>query len=101
MGWIGCAIQQVTSKGLPGFLFRFNILIFIYFFEYETISAFAPTFWTHIISELDGVSSLTFNVFGPNTCYNYKPIHQSFDDWELTDLIYILFLSHDWDIVFA
>ena len=55
MGWIGCAIQQVTSKGLPGFFFCFNILIFIYFFKYETISTFAPTFWTHIISELGGV----------------------------------------------
>ena len=43
-------------KGLPGFFFRFNILIFIYFFKYETISPFAPTFWTHIISELDGVA---------------------------------------------
>ena len=56
MGWIGCAIQQVTSKGLPGFLFCFNILILIYFFKYETISTFAPTFWVHIISELGGVN---------------------------------------------
>ena len=60
MGWIGCAIQQVTSKGLPGFfVFCFNILILIYYFKYETISTFAPTFWTHIISELGGVSSFT------------------------------------------
>ena len=59
MGWIGCAIQQVTAKGLPGFRFRFNILILIYFFKYKTISTFAPTFWTHIISELDGVNPLS------------------------------------------
>ena len=59
MGWIGCAIYQVTFKGLTGFFFRFNILIFIYFFKYETISTFAPTFWTHIISELGGVPQLT------------------------------------------
>ena len=59
MGWIGCAIWQVTSKGLPGFLFRFSILILIYFFEYETISTFAPTFWTHIISELGNVGNNT------------------------------------------
>ena len=37
------------------FLFCFNILILIYSFKYETISTFAPTFWTHIISELGGV----------------------------------------------
>ena len=30
MGWIGCAIQQATSKGLPGFFFRFDILFFIF-----------------------------------------------------------------------
>jgi hypothetical protein len=38
--------------------FCFNILIFIYFFKYETISTFAPTFWTLIISELGGVPLL-------------------------------------------
>ena len=40
---------------MPRNFFCFNILIFIYFFKYETISTFAPTFWTHIIFELDGV----------------------------------------------
>ena len=70
LGWFGCAIQQVTSKGLPGFLFCFNILILIYFFKHETISTFAPTFWTHIISELDGVTLVTLylmyaTVLGP------------------------------------
>ena len=59
LGWFGCAIQQVTSKGLPGFFFCFNILILIYFFKYETISTFAPTFWTHIISELGDVMLTT------------------------------------------
>ena len=31
------------------------ILEQIFVFKYETISIFAPTFWTHIISELGGV----------------------------------------------
>ena len=32
-------------------------MILIYFFKYKTISTFAPTFWTHIISELGSVCS--------------------------------------------
>ena len=40
----------------PRIFFRFNILDFIYFFKYEAISTFAPTFLTHIISELGGVA---------------------------------------------
>ena len=36
-------------------MFCFHILILIYFFKYETTSTFAPTFWKHIISELDAV----------------------------------------------
>ena len=46
MGWIGCAIWQATSKQLPGFFFLFNILIFIYFFKYETIETHARAFLT-------------------------------------------------------
>ena len=49
--------KKQNPKQLPGFFVLFNILIFIYFFKYETISTFAPTFWTHIISELGGVIS--------------------------------------------
>ena len=42
----------------------FNILILIYFFKYETISTFAPTFWMHIISELGGVKiGISFSLF--------------------------------------
>ena len=44
IGWIGCAIQQATSKRLPGLFFRFNILIFIYFFKYKTIETQARAF---------------------------------------------------------
>ena len=44
MGWIGCAFQQATSKRLPGFFFRFNILI--YFFKYTTIRTHARAFLT-------------------------------------------------------
>ena len=51
IGQIGSAVQLAPRI----FFFRFNILILIYFFKYETISTFAPTFWTHIIFELDGV----------------------------------------------
>ena len=48
-------INGIISKTAHRIFFLFYILIFIYFFKYETISTFAPTFWTHIISELDGV----------------------------------------------
>ena len=55
MGWIGCAIQQVTSKGLPGFFFSFNILIFIYFFKYKTIETHARAFLPLNISAIGTV----------------------------------------------
>ena len=40
VGWIGCALYQATSKWLQGF-FLSNILIFIYFFKWETIETHA------------------------------------------------------------
>ena len=57
MGWIGCAVQQVTSKRLPGFFFRFNILIFIYFFKYKTIETHARAFFPLHISDVGSVLS--------------------------------------------
>ena len=61
VGWIGCAIQQATSKRLPGFFFRFNILIFIYIFEYKTIETHARAFLPLIISAVGSVREETFN----------------------------------------
>ena len=55
IGWIGCAIQQATSKRLPGFFFRFNILIFIYFFKYKTTETHAPAFLPLNISAVGSV----------------------------------------------
>ena len=55
MGWIGCAIQQATSKRLPGFLFCFNVSIIIYFFEYETIETQARAFLPLNISAVGSV----------------------------------------------
>ena len=55
LGWIGCAIQQATSKWLPGFFFRFDILIFIYFFKYKTIETHARAFLPLNISAVGSV----------------------------------------------
>ena len=44
LGWFGCALQQVTSKGLPGILFRFSILIFIYFLNMKPYPLLPPYF---------------------------------------------------------
>ena len=55
IGWIGCAIQQATSKRLPGFVFRFNILFFIYFFKYKTIETHARAFMPLNISAVGSV----------------------------------------------
>ena len=54
--WAGLAVlfSRQLLNGSQVF-FSFHILVFIYFFKYETISNFAPTFWTHIIAESDGV----------------------------------------------
>jgi hypothetical protein len=46
--WAGLAVQA-NPKRLPGFFFHFNILIFIYFFKYETIETHACAFLTLII----------------------------------------------------
>ena len=58
MGWIGWAILQATSKRLPGFQFLFNILIFIYFFKYETIETHAHAFLTLNILAIGRVNSI-------------------------------------------
>ena len=49
IGWIGCANK--TSKRLPGFFFRFNILNFIYFL---TIKPLRPkhAHFCHLIFQL-------------------------------------------------
>ena len=57
VGCIGCAIQQATSKGLPGFFFRFNILILIHFFKYKTIETHARAFMRLNISAVGSVIS--------------------------------------------
>ena len=57
IGWIGCAIYQATYKQLPGFFFRFNILIFIYYFKYETIETHARAFLPLNISAVGRVLS--------------------------------------------
>ena len=56
-GWIGCVIQQATSKRLPGF-FLSNILIFIYFFKYQTIEFHARAFLPLNISAVGTVQEL-------------------------------------------
>ena len=57
IGRIGCAIYQATFKQLPGFFFfRFNILIFIYYFKYETIETHARAFLPLIILSVDTVN---------------------------------------------
>ena len=57
MGWIGCAIYQVTPKRLPRFLFHiFRIFFFNYFIK-NPQTTIAPKFLTHIISAIGGVSS--------------------------------------------
>ena len=38
------AVWKLPAKWLPGFFFRFNILILIYFFKYETIETHARAF---------------------------------------------------------
>ena len=60
LGWIGCAIQQATSKRLPGFFFRFNILIFIYFLKYKTIETHARAFLRLNISAVSSVKRSRF-----------------------------------------
>ena len=55
LGWIGCAIQQATSKRLPGFLFRFNFLILIFFLKYKTIETHARAFLPLNISAVGSV----------------------------------------------
>ena len=47
--------MESFTKNLQKLLFY----ILIYFLKYETISTFATTFWTHIISELGGVLCIT------------------------------------------
>ena len=49
--WIGCAIQQATSKWLSRFFFHFNISIFIYFPKCKTMETHAGHF-CHIIFRL-------------------------------------------------
>ena len=45
LGWIGCADWLVDPKWPPGSFF--DILILIYFFEYETVTHWVPTFFLH------------------------------------------------------
>ena len=56
LGWIGSAIQQATSKHLPG-LFFFNTLIFIELFIYKTIETHAHAFLPLNISAVGSVIS--------------------------------------------
>ena len=57
IGWIGCAIWQENPKQQRSQdFFLFNIcLIFIYFFNYETIETTASAFLTLIILAIDRV----------------------------------------------
>ena len=54
------AIEQSNPKWLPGFCFLSNILIFIYFFEYETIETHARAFLTLNILSIGTVTYFTF-----------------------------------------
>ena len=54
LGWIGCAIQQATSKWLPGFFFCFNILIIIYFLNMKLLRLMAAHF-CHLMFHLQVV----------------------------------------------
>ena len=49
--------SRQTLKGSQDF-FPFNILIFVYFFKYETIETHAHAFWTLIILALAGVEKV-------------------------------------------
>ena len=59
VGWIGCAIQQVTSNGTHDFFQIFRIYFFNYFIK-NPQTTIALTFLTHIISAIGGVQKLSF-----------------------------------------
>ena len=61
LGWIGCAIQQVTPKRLPRFLKIFRIYFFNNFSK-NPQTTIALTFLTHIISGIGGVCKKRINL---------------------------------------
>ena len=74
IGWIGgCTILQANPKRLPGFFFLLNMLIFIYFFKYDTIETHACSFLTLIIVARAGVQKY----FGPIVHFEAEGMH----DW--------------------
>ena len=50
--------KNKNSWDLPGFFFRFNVLIFIYFFKYKTIETHARAFLPLNISAVCSVGDL-------------------------------------------
>ena len=85
LGWIGCAIQQATSKQLPGFFF-INILIFIYLFKYKTIETHARAFLLLNISAVGSVKWPT---------NQFQPFQQSRQQAYCTN-IYTVLSGHSW-----
>ena len=57
-------IVGATSKRLPGFIFCFNISIFIHFFKYKTIETNARTYLPLNISAVCSVKTLTIKILG-------------------------------------
>ena len=55
LGWIGCAIQQVTPKRHPQFFSNFQDMFFFNHFVKNPQSTIALTFLTNIISDIGGV----------------------------------------------
>ena len=60
LAWLAVLFSRQILNGSQDFFFLFNILIFIYFFKYETIETYARAFLTLNILAIGRVNALKF-----------------------------------------